>query len=316
MAFFDKFKNGMNKTKSFIFENILSTKEDNELYLGDEELDELEMTLIRTDMGADCVDDLILALKDKMIDNKIKLQDVLSFLKESIINILGDKKVLTLNPNRLNIILLVGVNGSGKTTTAGKLAMRWIKDGNKVLLAAADTFRAAAIDQLKYWANVSGADFVSQQEGSDPAAVVFDAIKAAKARNCNAVIVDTAGRLQNKKNLMQELQKIRRVIDKEAAGNITKTLIVIDGSSGQNAVLQAKQFTEVSRVDGICITKLDGSSKGGVAVSVVKNTGAKINLVGLGEGIDDLVDFDPNVFTDSLLPDYEDFNNKSKGEIN
>ncbi len=309
MAFFDKFKQGMNKTRSFILENILSTQEDQNLYLNEEQIDELEMTLMRTDMGADCVDELMNELRERLENDRISLKDVLDFLSSKIREILGESQHLRLNPNRLNIILMVGVNGSGKTTTAGKLAKRWIDEGNKVLLAAADTFRAAAIDQLKYWADKTGADFVSQHEGADPAAVVFDAIKAAKARNCNAVIVDTAGRLQNKKNLMQELQKIRRVIDKEAAGNITKTIIVIDGTSGQNAVIQAQQFTEVCRVDGICISKLDGSAKGGVAVAVTKTTSCRINLVGLGEGADDLVDFDPIAFTSSLLPEYDEIVN-------
>ncbi|MDO5732706.1 MAG: signal recognition particle-docking protein FtsY [Eubacteriales bacterium] len=307
MAFFDKFKAGLNKTRSFILDAVMQTDATQTHYLDEDILDELEMALVQTDMGADCVDRLTAKLRERLAEStKYELKTAFQDLQADMLDILGPARQLQINPRRLNIILMVGVNGSGKTTTAGKLAQRWINEGNRVLLAAADTFRAAAIEQLQHWAELTGAQFVAQKEGSDPAAIVFDALKAAKARNCNAIIIDTAGRLQNKKNLMDELAKIRRVIDKEAAGCITRNLIVIDSSTGQNAVIQAQTFTEVSRVDGIVITKLDGSAKGGVALAVSAQTHKPIYLVGLGEGVDDLVDFDPEAFIASLLPSEED----------
>lgn len=309
MAFFDRFKTGLEKTKAFIFQNVqVHSEREGDFDFDEEMLEELEMILLRTDMGASFVDRCLSKVRRQMTETgDRKASTVFQILREETKAVLKTPRQLSLNPNRLNMILLVGVNGSGKTTTAGKLASRFIKEGHKVLLAAADTFRAAAIDQLRHWAEKTGALFVAQSEGSDPAAVVFDAIKAAKARQCNAILIDTAGRLQNKKNLMDELNKIRRVIDREAAGEITRTLIVIDATTGQNAILQAQTFAETSRVDGVCITKLDGSAKGGVAVAVAEKTGLPLYLAGLGEGVDDLVDFDVDRFVDSLLPSPEDF---------
>ena len=202
----------------------------------------------------------------------------------------------------MNVIFLVGVNGTGKTTTAGKLALRYGKEGKSVLMAAADTFRAAAIEQLAIWADRTGCDIIAHAEGGDPASVVYDAIQAAKSRGTKVLIIDTAGRLHNKKNLMDELGKMRRIIDREAPEANIQTILVIDATTGQNAILQAETFAEVAKVDSIAVTKLDGNAKGGIAVAVAYTTGYPIVLAGLGENADDLVDFDPVSFVESLVP--------------
>ncbi len=212
---------------------------------------------------------------------------------------------LTIEPDRLNILMLTGVNGAGKTTTIGKLASRYISEGKSVLLAAADTYRAAAAEQLEGWAERSGAPLIRQGEGADPAAVVFDAIAAAKARNTDVLIVDTAGRLQNKTNLMNELAKISRVISREAPEAATRTLLVPDGGTGQNAISQAKLFREAVPLSGLIITKLDGSAKGGAVCGIVDETGLPLLLIGVGEGIDDLREFEPAAYARGLFSDKE-----------
>ena len=222
-------------------------------------------------------------------------------VKTRITEILGEKQTIDIQPGKLNIILMVGVNGTGKTTTAGKLALKYKSEGKKVIMAAADTFRAAAVEQLKEWGRRTETAVIAHEEGSDPASVVFDAVAAAKARNCDVLIVDTAGRLHNKKNLMDELSKINRIIDREAPDANKKSLLIIDATTGQNAVLQTEAFSEAVNLDYLGITKLDGSAKGGVAIAVSYLAKVPIVLAGLGEGVEDLMDFDPQAFADALI---------------
>lgn len=302
MGIFDKFKQGLQKTRDFIAGGMkqisLATGRFDE-----EQLDELEMILVQADMGATATDEVMGNLREEIRvtrdDSEIYVKQ---YLKSEILRILGPKSELKLIEGKLNIIMMVGVNGTGKTTTAGKLALRYKQSGKRVILAAADTFRAAAIEQLAVWAERTDTDMIRHEMGSDPAAVVFDAVQAAKARKADVLIVDTAGRLHNKKNLMDELAKMRRIIDREAAGAHVETLLVIDATSGQNAIMQAQVFSEVADVTGLAITKLDGNAKGGVAIAVAYETKTPIYLAGLGEQADDLMDFDPEAFTESLLP--------------
>ena len=229
-------------------------------------------------------------------------ETVLASVKERMLEILGEPQKVEIVPGKLNIILMIGVNGTGKTTTSGKLAARYKKEGKRVLMAACDTFRAAAVGQLKTWGERTGTAVIAQeQEGADPASVVFDAIHAAQARNTDVLLVDTAGRLHNKKNLMEELAKIRRVIEREAPDAVIKSLLIIDATTGQNAVIQAEGFGEVTGLDYVGITKLDGSAKGGVAIAVAYQSKKPIVLAGLGESVEDLADFDPELFVNSLV---------------
>lgn len=305
MALFDKFKQGLTKTRDFLMgqvSNIAAALG----FFDEEELEELEIALIQADVGAACTDELMTALREKMrISKNRSTEFVLGTLKKEIRGILGEKEQLYLEPGKLNILMMVGVNGTGKTTTAGKMALRFSREGKKVLMCAADTFRAAAIQQLEAWCERTNTPLISQKDGKDPAAVVYDSIKAAQARGSDVLIIDTAGRLHNKKNLMDELGKIRRIIEREAPGAVVQTLLVIDATSGQNAVIQTSTFTEVSDVTGLVLTKLDGSAKGGVAVAVAYQSNVPILLAGLGETAEDLVDFDPDAFVDSLLPEEE-----------
>ncbi len=305
MALFDKFKQGLTKTRDFLMgqvSNIAAALG----FFDEEELEELEIALIQADVGATCTDELMTALREKMrISKNRSTEFVLGTLKKEIRGILGEKEQLYLEPGKLNILMMVGVNGTGKTTTAGKMALRFSREGKKVLMCAADTFRAAAIQQLEAWCERTNTPLISQKDGKDPAAVVYDSIKAAQARGSDVLIIDTAGRLHNKKNLMDELGKIRRIIEREAPDAVVQTLLVIDATSGQNAVIQTATFTEVSDVTGLVLTKLDGSAKGGVAVAVAYQSNVPILLAGLGETAEDLVDFDPDAFVDSLLPEEE-----------
>jgi fused signal recognition particle receptor len=221
-------------------------------------------------------------------------------LREIIVEILGDDQELNLSTSPA-IIVMIGVNGAGKTTTVGKLAHNLKNGGNRVILGAADTFRAAAIEQLGVWADRAGVEMIRQNEGSDPAAVVFDTISAAKARNSDVILCDTAGRLHNKKNLMDELNKISRVIDRELPNAARETLLVLDATTGQNALNQAKEFANAAGITGIVLTKLDGTAKGGVVVAIKKELGIPVKLVGVGEGIDDLMPFDPKEFAAGIL---------------
>ncbi|WP_296645052.1 signal recognition particle-docking protein FtsY [Romboutsia sp. 13368] len=298
---FERLKQGLTKAKQGITDRIDDvlksyTKVDEEL------LEELEEILITADVGVNTTMDIIDRLREKIKDNKItEPQGV----KEELKNII--EEILTNENSNLNveksptIILMVGVNGVGKTTTIGKLANRYKQEGKKVLLAAGDTFRAAAIEQLEVWAGRSNVDIIKHQEGADPGAVVFDAIKAAKARKVDLLICDTAGRLHNKANLMNELGKVFKIVDREFPEANKEVLLVVDATTGQNAVVQAKTFKEVADITGIVLTKLDGTAKGGVVLAVKSEVDVPVKLIGVGEKVEDLQDFDAKAFSDALF---------------
>lgn len=300
-GFFEKLKQGLTKTKGNFTDKISQMLK---LYVNiDEDLfEELEEILITSDIGVETSLEIIDRLREKIKEEKIKDPiEVKPCLKKVILEILGGESV-SINPEKTpEILLIVGVNGVGKTTSIGKISAKLKKNGYKVLMAAADTFRAAAIDQLEVWSKRSGVDLVKHQEGSDPAAVVYDAIQAAKARNTDVLICDTAGRLHNKKNLMDELSKINRIIEREYTAAEKHTYLVLDATTGQNAVLQAKQFMEVCKVDGIVLTKLDGTAKGGIVISIKHQLDIPVKLIGVGEGIEDLQEFNPEEFVEALF---------------
>lgn len=301
MGFFAKLAVGLAKTK-----NALSDKVDDVLMSFksvDEELfEELEEALIMADIGVDTSLFIIEELRNRAKKEKItESTELKTVLKEIIKEILkGTDNELHLE-SKPAVIMVIGVNGVGKTTSIGKLAANLASQGKKVVLAAGDTFRAAAIDQLEIWAKRSGADIVKHKEGSDPSAVVFDAIKAAKARGADVVICDTAGRLHNKKHLMEELAKTSRVIEREIGSAPNEFLLVLDGSTGQNALIQAKEFANVSPITGVILTKLDGTAKGGVVIALAREQGIGVKLIGVGEGIDDLQKFDSEQFADAIF---------------
>lgn len=302
MGIFESFKNGLLKTRGFVAEGF--TKISAGLGRYDEDmLDELEALLVQADVGVgaslqimDSVRNHIRQTGDDSVDS------VLFAMNNQMLKILGEKTELHIEENTLNIILLVGVNGTGKTTTAGKLCLRYKGEGKKVMLAAADTFRAAAIEQLQVWGERTNTPVIAQTIGSDPAAVCYDAVHAAISRRVDVLIIDTAGRLHNKQNLMDELSKISKVVYREAPSSSIKALLVIDATTGQNAVIQAEVFSNAIDIHGMVITKLDGSAKGGVAIAVAHKAKAPILLAGLGESAEDLVNFDPEIFVRSLLP--------------
>ncbi|HZJ90267.1 MAG: signal recognition particle-docking protein FtsY [Clostridiaceae bacterium] len=301
MAIFDKFMKGLSKTRDFITNQITRVAAEFGSY-DEDMLDELEMTLVAADCGLPAATEAIDSIREHIrLTGDASHKSVINVLREKLLSMLDDKQ-LTLASGELNIFLMVGVNGTGKTTTAAKLAHRYKNDGHRVMMAAADTFRAAAIDQLKEWGDRTETPVISHETGSDPAAVVFDAIQSAKARKTELLIVDTAGRLHTKKNLMDELAKIKRVIKREAPDAKVETLLVLDATNGQNAIIQARSFNEAIEVSGLVISKLDGNAKGGVAVAVANETGLPLVLAGLGEQVDDLQDFDKNLFVDALLP--------------
>ena len=299
---FEKLKTGLSKTRDGLQDKInealnLAVTIDDDLY------EELEEILIISDIGMDTTIEIIDRLKVKIRKEKINdPQMVKPALKEVIRDMLleGDNEEND-EENKKEVLLVIGVNGVGKTTSIGKLAAKNKQEGKKVLLAAADTFRAAAIDQLEVWSERAHVDIVKQNEGSDPAAVVFDAVQAAKARNVDVLICDTAGRLHNKKNLMNELSKINRIIDREYGEAKKQTLLVLDGTTGQNAVIQAKQFMEACPIDGIILTKFDGTAKGGVVISIKQSLNIPVKYIGVGEGIDDLQKFDAESFAEALF---------------
>ena len=288
MGFFDKIK------KIGIFNGFSQ--------LDDDFYDELEESLVMADMGADTTMEAVEELKRRCKERKIKdVEGARSCMRELLCEYLtiGDAEVdLSRKPA---VVLFIWVNGVGKTTSIGKLAARWKREGKKVLLCAGDTFRAAAADQLTIWSERAGVDIIKQHEGADPAAVVYDAMSAAKARRVDAVLVDTAGRLHNKQNLMSELNKISRVIDRECPDSSRETLLVLDATTGQNGLIQAKQFSETAQVTGIVLTKLDGTAKGGIVIAIAKELGVPVKFAGMGEGVDDLQPFDPRAFTEALL---------------
>lgn len=299
---FNNLKNGLTKTRNALTDKVnealnLAVTIDDDLY------EELEEILIMADIGMDTTMEIIDRLKDKIRKEKINdVELVRPALKSVIADMMKDNNEESEESvTGKEVILVIGVNGVGKTTSIGKLAAMNKAEGKKVLLAAADTFRAGAIDQLVVWSERAKVDIVKHEEGSDPAAVVFDAINASKSRGVDLLICDTAGRLHNKKNLMDELGKINRVIDRELSGAHKQTLLVLDGTTGQNAVIQAKQFMDVCPIDGIILTKLDGTAKGGVVISIKNTLNIPVKYIGVGEGIDDLQVFDPESFVEALF---------------
>lgn len=300
-GFFEKLKSGLTKTRDNLTDKIGGMLK---LYvtIEDDLYDELEEILLTADIGVETSLYIIDRVKAKVRENKIKdPSEVKPCLKEVLVEIMGDEENSIKPPATPEIMLIVGVNGVGKTTSIGKVSAKLKQSGYKVALVAGDTFRAAAIDQLEVWSNRAGVSIIKQQEGSDPAAVVFDGIQAAKARKIEVLICDTAGRLHNKKNLMDELGKINRVIDREFNEAHRQTLLVLDATTGQNAVQQAKQFMEVCHIDGIILTKLDGTAKGGVVISIKHELNVPVKLIGIGEGIDDLQEFNSREFVEALF---------------
>ncbi len=300
MGFFDKIKNGLKKTKDSMIKQVESvinsfTKIDEDFF------EELEETLIMSDVGVQTSTHICDRLRVKIKETgETNPANIKQMIKDIILEILGETNKLNLS-TKPTIILVIGVNGVGKTTTIGKLAANLKADGKKVILGAADTFRAAAIEQLEVWAGRAGVEMIKHSEGSDPAAVVFDTITAGKARGCDVIICDTAGRLHNKKNLMDELSKISRIIDREAAGCAKEVLLVLDATTGQNGVNQARLFKEAAGLTGIVLTKLDGTAKGGIIIAIKNDIDLPVKFIGVGEQIDDLQPFVPKEFVDALF---------------
>ena len=297
MGFFDKIKQGLSKTASSISQVFTGFSE-----IDDDFYDELEESLILADLGMDTTMKAMDALRAKVKENRLKsTEDARKALREVLAQMVsvGDTTLnLSTTPS---VVLVIGVNGVGKTTTIGKIAHQLKEDGKKVLLCAADTFRAAAADQLEIWAGRAGVEIIRQDEGADPAAVVYDAIAAAKARRSDVILCDTAGRLHNKQNLMNELGKISRIIDRELPDAAKEVLLVLDGTTGQNGLIQAKQFKEIAGLTGMIVTKLDGTAKGGVVVSVADTLGVPIKYIGVGEQMDDLMPFKADAFAEALV---------------
>ena len=307
MGFFDRLKKGLTKTRENFTHNI------ERLIIGyadidDELIDDLEETLLMADVGVKTTETLIAAVRKGIKQKEIRTpEDLIPFLEKEIVSILeAGENTFQMAENGPTVLLVVGTNGVGKTTTIGKLSAYYRRQGKSVLLAAADTFRAAAIDQLEIWGKRADAQVIKHGEGSDPAAVVFDAMQAAKARNIDIVIVDTAGRLQTKSNLMQELEKIYRVIGREIPGAPHETLLVLDAGTGQNAISQAELFTQAAPVTGVVLTKLDGTAKGGVTIGIKSQLSIPIKWIGVGEGIDDLRPFRAEDFVSALFVKRED----------
>lgn len=294
-----KIQRGLEKTRTGFFQNILNTLTN--CQIDDDLYNDLEEQLILADVGPVCAVRLVDELRDEVEKNHLKTgEEALDALRGIICQELTPRYPLELDGHPA-VILVIGVNGVGKTTSIGKLAGKLKDQGKKVVLAAADTFRAAAGEQLVSWANRAGVEIISGQEGSDPGAVVYDAIQAAKARHADVLLVDTAGRLHNKKNLMAELGKLNRIIEKEYPEAYRETLVVLDGTTGQNALAQAKEFKEVADITGIILTKLDGTAKGGIAVAIHSELGIPVKYIGVGESIDDLQKFDANQFVNALF---------------
>ena len=296
----DKLKAGLSKTKNAIFGQIdevlkAFVKVDEDL------LDELEELLITSDVGVNATEEIIDKLRDEIKEGRLKEKEqVIDTLKGILADMIGEGEPLDLSTTP-SVILVIGVNGAGKTTSIGKISNRLIGSGKKVVVAAADTFRAAAIDQLAVWCERSGADIVRQNEGSDPAAVVFDAIGYAKRKQADVLIIDTAGRLHNKKNLMNELEKINRVISRELPDAARENLLVLDATTGQNAILQAKEFRHAADITGLILNKLDGTAKGGIVISIKSELEIPVKFIGVGEKIDDMQEFDSREFVDALF---------------
>lgn len=301
-GFMEKFKKGLSKTRENINEkiNVLVKRKGK---LDEEFWEELEEILIQADVGVATSLELVDSIRKAAKKQKItESSEVVCLIREEIKNLLDYHSTpLNITEETPNVILIVGVNGSGKTTTIAKLAYRFKQENKKVILAAADTFRAAAIDQLQVWADRVGVELIKQQEGSDPGAVVFDSINAARARKADILIIDTAGRLQNKTNLMKEIGKVRKIIEREVPGAPHEVLLVLDATTGQNAISQARIFQEVTGVTGIVLTKLDGTAKGGIVLAIVKELDIPVKLAGIGEDMEDLRDFSPRIFAQALF---------------
>lgn len=314
-GFFGRLVEGLAKTRNKVVNSIES------VFLGYDVIDEdfyeeLEETLIMGDIGIRASTDIIEELRARVKADKIKnpadcRQILIATIKERMD--LGENAYAF--ENQKAVVLMIGVNGVGKTTSVGKLSAQLREMGKRVLIVAADTFRAAAIDQLAEWSKRSGVDMIAQNEGSDPAAVVYDACQAAKARNVDVLIVDTAGRLHNKKNLMEELRKINRIIDKEYEGAFRETLVVLDGTTGQNALEQARQFKDVADITGIVLTKLDGTAKGGIAVAIQAELGIPVKYIGVGEKLDDLQKFNSEEFVNALFESDDEVKEEIQEEI-
>ena len=301
MGFFDKIKAGLTKTRDAL-SNTLGQVFSGFSELDDDFYDELEESLILADLGVETSGKAVERLRKRVREDHLKTteeaKDALKDILTEMLNIGTPELNLTTRPS---VILVIGVNGVGKTTTIGKLATRLVKEGKKVLMVAGDTFRAAAADQLEIWAGRSGADIVRQHEGADPASVVFDGIQAAKARNVDVILIDTAGRLHNKQNLMNELNKISRIVNRELPDAAQEVLLVLDGTTGQNGLIQAKQFKEIAGVTAIALTKLDGTAKGGIVIAVADSLQLPVKLVGVGEQPEDLMPFVARDFVEALL---------------
>ena len=301
MSFFDRLKEGLKKTRDGISQKIESVLASFGV-IDDDLFDELEEALIASDIGPETSFGIIGRIKEKTKELRLtNPADIRRLLRDEICGILESEAGALNLVSKPSVILVLGVNGVGKTTSIGKIANELRLSGKKVLIAAADTFRAAAIDQLEIWARRAGAELIRHSEGSDPAAVVYDAVHAAKSRGADVLICDTAGRLHTKKNLMEELKKLTRVIERELPGPIDEVLLVLDSTTGQNAVRQAVQFREAANITGIVLTKLDGTAKGGVVVSIKSELGIPVKLVGVGEGIDDLKPLNPLEFAEALF---------------
>ena len=300
MAFLDKLKQGLSKTKSAIFGQIDEVMK-SFVRVDEDLLDELEELLIMADIGVAATEDIIEQLREAVKDGRLKEKEqVTDALKAILAEMIGEGEPLNLSTTP-SVVLVIGVNGAGKTTSIGKISNRLIASGKKVVVAAADTFRAAAIDQLAVWCERSGADLVRQNEGSDPAAVVFDAISYARRKQADVLIIDTAGRLHNKKNLMNELAKIHRVIERELPDAARENLLVLDVTTGQNAVLQAKEFSQAASITGLVLNKLDGTAKGGIVLSIKKELDIPVKFIGVGEKIDDMQEFVASEFVEAFF---------------
>ena len=300
MGFFEKLKSGLAKTKDALFKKV------DDLFksfvkVDEDMLEELEELLIMSDVGATSSEEIIERLREKIRDERIvDPEDCKAALRDILVEMIGEGEPLRLE-SKPSVILVIGVNGVGKTTSIAKIANRLKQNKKQVLLAAADTFRAAAIDQLQIWADRVGVELIKHSEGSDPAAVVFDAVAAAKKRGSDVLIIDTAGRLHNKKNLMDELAKINRVIDRELPGASRETLLVLDATTGQNAVSQAKEFKHAADITGLILTKLDGTAKGGIVFSIKQELDIPVKFIGVGEKYDDMQEFVARDFVDALF---------------
>ena len=301
MGFFDKIKAGLAKTRA-MFTDTLNEVFDNADAIDDDFFDELEETLILADLGMDTVNKLMKELRYRVTNRGLTTTEHVKFNLKLILNDMLNVGSAELNLSTTpSVILVIGVNGVGKTTTIGKIAKQLTGQGKKVTLVAGDTFRAAAADQLEIWANRTGAGIVRQHEGADPASVVFDGIQSAKAKGSDVIIIDTAGRLHNKTNLMNELNKISRIVNRELPDAAKEVLLVLDGTTGQNGLIQAKQFKEIAGVTSVAITKLDGTAKGGIVIAVADTLQIPVKFVGVGEQADDLMPFVAKDFVDALI---------------